>query len=91
MKQKAVPMRQCKGCRERKPKKELMRIVRTPENNVVIDITGKINGRGMYICRNTQCLMKAEKKKALEQSFGIAVSSEIYEKLKKEMALIGQE
>ena len=83
--QKKVPMRQCIGCREMKPKKELVRVVRTPEGEVLIDTRGKKSGRGAYICRDEACLKKAVKAKGLERAFGVAVSEDVFEALKEQM------
>ena len=80
-----IPMRQCIGCREMKSKKELLRILRTPEGQFVIDVTGKKNGRGAYLCKNAECFKAAEKTKGLERSFQCAVSGEIYEELLEEL------
>lgn len=82
---KKIPMRQCTGCGERKPKGELIRVVRTPESNIVLDFVGKRNGRGAYICKNGDCLSLAQKKKRLENAFGVEIPEEIYQKLKKEL------
>ncbi|MFV0503186.1 MAG: RNase P modulator RnpM [Lachnospirales bacterium] len=84
MKTRKVPLRKCTGCQEMKNKKELIRIVKT-EDNFEIDKTGKKNGRGAYICDNTECLEKSFKNKGLERSFKCRVDKEIYEKLKKEV------
>lgn len=91
MRNKTVPIRQCVGCRERKNKSELIRIVKTPEGGIMTDLTGKKNGRGMYICKNADCLGIVKKKKIFEQNFGSAFSNEIYENLKKELALLDEE
>ena len=82
---KKIPMRQCVGCREMKPKRELIRIIRTAEEELLIDATGKKNGRGAYICPNRDCLKKAVKSKGLERSLKIAIPQEIYQDFKKEM------
>ena len=87
--QKKIPMRQCLGCREMKPKKELIRVVRSPEGDISIDFKGKAPGRGAYICPDRQCLEKARKTKALERAFECAVSPEIYEKLISELEANG--
>ena len=80
-------MRMCTGCRERKAKKELLRVVRTPEGAVVIDRTGRKNGRGAYICRdNAACLEKAVKTKMLERSLEITIEPEVFERLREELA-----
>ncbi|MBQ1263840.1 MAG: YlxR family protein [Oscillospiraceae bacterium] len=83
--QKKIPMRQCLGCREMKPKKELVRVVRSPEGEISLDFKGKAPGRGAYLCPNTACLQKARKSKALERSFDTAISSEIYDALLERM------
>ena len=85
MQQKKIPMRQCLGCREMKPKKELIRVVRSPEGEVSLDFKGKANGRGAYICPDAACLNKAVKGRALEKAFSMQIPAEIYEKLNKEM------
>ena len=77
MRQKRVPLRMCLGCGEMKPKKELVRIVRSPEGDVSVDLTGKKSGRGAYVCRSAQCLDKAIKSRRLEKNFGAAVSQEV--------------
>lgn len=78
-------MRQCVGCSEMKDKRSLIRILKTSENEIVLDATGKKNGRGAYLCRNAECLQKARKNKGLERSLKIAIPDEIYENLQKEM------
>lgn len=80
-----IPMRQCTGCGERKEKRELIRIIKTPEEEIIVDFTGKKNGRGAYICNSTDCLKLARKRKSLERSLKTAVPDEIYEKIEKEM------
>ena len=80
-----IPMRQCLGCREMKAKKDLIRVVRSPEGEISLDFRGKKSGRGAYICPNPDCLKKAMKSKAIERAFSSAVPAEIYEKLKEEM------
>ncbi|HHY90821.1 MAG TPA: YlxR family protein [Clostridiales bacterium] len=82
---KKVPMRQCIGCMTSKPKRELIRIVRTKEGEIKIDPTGKASGRGAYICNDIECLEKIRKKKALNHSFEQEVDEKIYEKLKEEL------
>ena len=79
------PMRQCTGCGERKEKKELIRIIRTPEGEIQVDFTGKKNGRGAYICNSVDCLKLAQKKKSLERSLKITIPESIYQELAKEM------
>ena len=79
---KKIPVRQCVGCGEMKNKKEMMRVLRTPEGETVLDKTGKKNGRGAYICPNAQCLKKAIENKGLERSFKMPVDKEVYDNLK---------
>ncbi|MFV0529497.1 MAG: RNase P modulator RnpM [Lachnospiraceae bacterium] len=83
-----IPMRQCVGCRQMKPKKELLRVVRTPQQEIVLDSTGKINGRGAYLCPSVECFEKARKSKGLERSLETAIPEEVYDKLKKEFEAI---
>jgi len=85
MQQKKVPLRKCVGCGEMKPKKELVRIVRSPEGEVSVDLTGKKNGRGTYVCKSPACLTKAMKERRLERAFSAQISPEIYEALLKEI------
>ena len=80
-----LPMRQCTGCGEKKEKRDLIRIIRTPENEILVDFTGKKNGRGAYICNSTECLKLARKRKSLERSLKLTIPEEVYEKLEKEM------
>lgn len=82
---KKIPLRQCLGCGEMKSKKEMLRIIRTAEGEVFLDVTGKKNGRGAYICKDAGCLEKARKKKALDRSLKIEISDEVYESLKGEL------
>ena len=83
--QKKIPQRQCMGCRERKAKRELIRVVRSPEGNVSLDFGGKMNGRGAYICPDPECLKKALRSKALDRSLEVAIPQEVIERLEKEM------
>ncbi len=85
MQKKKIPMRMCVGCGEMKPKIELIRIVKTPENEIMVDRKGKANGRGAYICHNADCLLKAIKAKRLERTFETVISEEIYNTLKKDL------
>ena len=78
-------MRKCVGCGEMKPKKELMRVLRTEEEEFVLDTTGKKNGRGAYICYSRECFHKAVKNKGLERSFKQGIPAEVYERLEREM------
>ena len=80
-----IPMRQCTGCREMKNKKEMIRVIKTPEGTFMLDATGKKNGRGAYVCPSEECLQLARKNKGLERSFKQAIPAEVYESLEKEM------
>lgn len=82
---KKIPERQCLGCRQMKPKTDLIRVLRTPEGEICIDKTGKMNGRGAYICDSKDCLSKAVKSKGLERSFKVEIPSDIYDVLSKEL------
>ena len=84
MSMKKVPLRQCIGCGEMKNKKEMMRVLRTPEGETVLDKTGKKNGRGAYLCISKECLQKARKNKGLERSFKMSIPNEVYDSLEKE-------
>lgn len=88
MANKKVPMRQCVGCAEMKSKREMIRVIKTPENEVVLDSTGKKNGRDAYVCPNLECLKKARKSKGIERAFKMAIPNDVYEKLEKEMSLL---
>lgn len=85
MNNRKIPMRKCVGCGEMKPKKELMRVLRTAEEEFVLDATGKKNGRGAYLCCSKECFQKAVKNKGLERSFKQAIPADVYERLEKEM------
>ncbi len=82
---KKIPLRQCVGCGEMKPKKELIRVIKTADDEIIIDVTGKKNGRGAYICYSKECFAKAFKSKGLERSLKYKIPEDIYEKLKEEM------
>ncbi len=90
MTNKKVPMRQCVGCREKKKKRELIRVIKTSDNQVLVDATGKKNGRGAYLCPRRECLEKAVKNKGLERSLKTAVPKEIYQDFEKEMEQLGE-
>lgn len=85
---KKIPLRMCTGCGEMKPKKEMIRVLKTPEEDIVIDATGKKNGRGAYICCSLECLRKAVKTKGLERSLKVSIPKELIETLEKEMVLL---
>lgn len=89
MKPKKIPLRMCLGCNEMKPKAELLRVVKSPEDEISLDLTGKKNGRGAYICHSAECLEKAAKSKRLERTFSMAIPSEVYEALIKELKRLG--
>lgn len=82
---KKTPLRMCVGCREMKEKRELLRIVRTPERSGEIDPTGKKSGRGAYICNDPACLKKARKSRALERALNVSLGEEVYLRLEEEM------
>lgn len=82
MKPKKIPLRMCVGCQEMKSKKDLLRVVRTPEDEVVLDPTGKRAGRGAYMCRSEQCLTKAFKEKRLERALKHQIAEEVYNALR---------
>ncbi len=83
--QKKIPMRQCLGCREMKPKRELIRAVKSPEGEISLDFKGKAAGRGAYICPSKDCLKKAMKAKALERAFSAQIPPEVFEQLEMQM------
>ena len=84
--QKKIPQRQCMGCRERKAKKEMIRVVRCTDGTVQLDFSGKVNGRGAYICPSLECLKKARKSPSLDRSLEVTIPQEVYDRLEKEMA-----
>ena len=83
--QKKIPQRQCMGCRERMEKKALIRVVRTPEGQVMLDFSGKLNGRGAYICPKAECLKKAQKSNSLSRSLETDIPEEVYQRLAREI------
>lgn len=82
---KKIPMRQCLGCREMKPKRELIRVVRSPEGAISLDFRGKANGRGAYVCPSPDCLKKAVRAKALERALETPIPDEIFAQLQAQM------
>ena len=82
---KKIPMRMCTACREMKPKRDLIRVVKTAEGEIKIDTTGRLNGRGAYICKSLECFEKARKTNALSRAFEMKVSEEIYNQLETEL------
>ena len=85
-KKRKTPERQCLGCNEHRPKSELLRVVRTPEAEVVLDFTGKKSGRGAYICHNVKCLNKARKSKRIERALDCTIPEEIYDAMEAELS-----
>ncbi|GAB6170123.1 YlxR family protein [Clostridium carnis] len=85
MKVKKIPLRMCTGCMEMKPKKELIRVVKSPEGEVSMDLTGKKSGRGAYVCKSLECLEKAFKAKRLSRNLDIAIDETIYNRLREEI------
>lgn len=85
---KKIPMRKCIGCQKMKNKKEMMRILHTPEDTIELDTTGRKNGRGAYLCFSKECFEKAVKSKGLERSLKMSIPAEVYESLKKEIEQI---
>ena len=85
MQQKKIPMRQCLGCREHKPKKDLIRVVRSPEGTISLDFRGKASGRGAYVCPQADCLKKAIRARAIERALDCAIPQEVYEALQQQM------
>ena len=89
MSTKKLPLRQCIGCGEMKIKKEMIRVLKTSEDEILLDTTGRKNGRGAYLCPSMECFKKAVKSKGLERSFKMAIPKEVYETLEKEMEQFG--
>lgn len=88
---KKVPLRQCVGCGEMKGKKEMMRVLKTAEGDICLDVTGKKNGRGAYVCKKIECLQAARKNKGLERSFKAQIPETVYDSLEKEFEAIETE
>lgn len=89
MSTKKIPLRQCIGCGEMKSKKEMVRILKTTEDEIILDATGRKNGRGAYVCPSLECFKKAVKGRGLERSFKMAIPKDVYESLEKEMEQLG--
>ena len=83
--QKKIAQRQCMGCRERKNKRDMLRVVRGTDGEVSLDFSGKLNGRGAYVCPDPECLKKARKSRALERCLEVAIPEEVYDRMEKEM------
>lgn len=88
---KKIPLRQCIGCGEMKSKKEMIRVIKTAEGEILLDATGRKNGRGAYLCPSMECLKTAVKDRGLERSFKMAIPKEVYETLEKEMEELGKQ
>lgn len=88
---KKIPQRQCLGCNEKRPKKELLRVVRTPEGEISLDFTGKMSGRGAYICHDIKCLKKARKSRRIDKNLDCEIPDEVYDKMETELAEEGNE
>ena len=86
MHERKVPLRKCTGCNEMKPKRELVRVVRSPEGDISLDLTGRKPGRGAYVCKDPACLKMARKAKRLERAFSSAIPDEVYDQMEKELA-----
>ena len=91
VKPRKIPLRMCVGCRESKPKRELIRVVRSPEGAVSLDLTGKKSGRGAYICRDVKCLKKARKSGRIAHNLECEISSEVYDSMEAELMGGGDE
>ena len=85
MKTKKLPLRKCTGCGEMFDKRTLVRVVKSPEGEISLDLTGKKAGRGAYVCKSAECLKKARKKKAFERAFSVQIDSAIYDEMEKEI------
>ena len=84
-KAKKIPVRQCLGCNEHRPKVELLRVVRTPEGEICLDFRGKMNGRGAYICRDPECLRKARRSRRIDRNLACDIPEDIYDRMEKEL------
>ncbi len=83
---KKIPQRQCLGCNEHKPKRELLRVVKSPDGEISLDFTGKKSGRGAYICRDVRCLKKARKARRIDRSLSCTVPDEVYDRMESELS-----
>lgn len=86
MQARKIPLRMCTGCGEHKPKKELVRVVKSPAGEISLDLTGKKAGRGAYLCRNVECLQKARKARRMERLFSCQIPDEVYDQMEGEMS-----
>lgn len=89
MKAKKTPMRMCLGCGEMKPKRELIRVVRQKDETIALDVTGKMAGRGAYVCPSAECLKQAQKARRLEKAFSCRIDDAVYEGLQLRLAQVG--
>lgn len=87
MTEKKIPMRRCTGCGEHFPKNTLIRVLRTPEGEIVLDLTGKRSGRGAYICKSRECLKKARRSRRLESSLECSIPDEVYARMEEELTV----
>ena len=85
MKQKKIPMRRCNGCNEQKPKNQLIRIVKSPDDEISLDLTGKKSGRGAYICNDIECLRKARKSRRIDRTFEMTIPDSVYDSLEEQI------
>lgn len=85
MKQKKIPMRRCNGCNEQKPKNQLIRIVKSPDDEISLDLTGKKSGRGAYICNDAECLRKARKSRRIDRTFEMTIPDSVYDSLEEQI------
>jgi predicted RNA-binding protein YlxR (DUF448 family) len=85
VKQKKIPMRRCNGCNEQKPKNQLIRIVKSPEDEISLDLTGKKSGRGAYICYDVECLRKARKSRRIDRTFEMTIPDSVYDSLEEQI------
>ena len=85
MAEKKIPMRKCLGCNEMKPKRELIRVVKSPDDEISLDLTGKKSGRGAYICNDAECLRKARKSRRIDRTFEMTIPNEVYDSLEEQI------
>lgn len=85
MKTKKIPMRMCLGCNEMKPKREMIRVVKSKDGEISLDLTGRKSGRGAYICKSSECLKKARKARRFEKNFSCMISDEVYDSMEAEL------
>ena len=85
IRKKKIPLRMCTGCGEMKPKQEMVRVVKSPEGEIFLDLTGKKPGRGAYVCRNVQCLNAARKARRFEKAFSCKIPDEVYDRMEEEL------